>query len=115
VSSLFLLYFVGGILLILIAVPLVREKIKPNGLYGFRVQASLEDPVIWYAVNKHFGRRLLLVGVVDCLASVLLYFVPGISLDAYALCMLAIFGIAFFIALTQSWKYMKSLQGQPRE
>ena len=70
-SSLFLLYFVGGILLILVAVPLVREKIRPNGLYAFRVQARLEDPAVWYAVNKHFGRRLLLVGVVDCLASVL--------------------------------------------
>ena len=67
------------------------------------------------AVNKHFGRLLLLVGVVDCLASILLYFVPGITVDVYALCMLAVFWIAFFIALAQSWKYLKSLQERPLE
>jgi uncharacterized membrane protein len=112
-SSLFLLYFLGGILLILLAVPLMLEKVKPNAVYGFRVRATLEDPAAWYAVNKHFGRRLLIVGLLDCIASVLLYFVPGISVDAYALGMLAVFGVAFSIALLQSWKYMKSLEERP--
>lgn len=113
--SLFLLYFAGGLLLVLLAVPLVLEKVKPNAIYGFRIQATLENPAVWYAVNKHFGRRLLLVGVVNCLASALLYFVPGISLDVYALCMLAVFAVTFFLALAQSWKYMKSLQEPPGE
>jgi hypothetical protein len=50
-SSLLLLYFCGGILLILISIPLLLEKVRPNPVYGFRIQATLNDPTVWYAVN----------------------------------------------------------------
>jgi uncharacterized membrane protein len=107
--TLFVLYFCGGILLILLSIPRLLEKVKPNPVYGFRVRATLDDPGTWYAVNKYFGRRLLVVGVVFSIDAAALYFVPGISVDGYALAMLAIFGIAFSIAMFQSWRYMNSL------
>jgi len=45
------MYFTSGILLAAISIPLILRKIKPNGLYGFRVKQTLEDPALWYAVN----------------------------------------------------------------
>lgn len=109
-STLLVMYLVGGVGLTLIALPLALRKIKPNPYYGFRVQTTLEDPEIWYAVNEHFGRRLILVGVIEALASIALYLIPNLSLDAYALSVLGVFVIVFSAALAQSWKYMRSLQ-----
>ena len=108
--TLFIVYLGGSILLILISLPLLYEKVKPNPFYGFRVPATLEDPILWYPVNKFFAKRQLLVGIVEAMASVGLYFVKGINITGYAFSVLAVFVIAFSIAAIQSWKYMKSLQ-----
>jgi uncharacterized membrane protein len=105
---LLVMYVVFNVFLALIAIPLILGKIKPNGLYGFRVRDTLEDERVWYATNRHFGTRLLVVSQVNVLASVLLYVVPGLSLDTYALACLAILALAFAAAFVQSWRYMKS-------
>jgi uncharacterized membrane protein len=107
---LLLLYVGSGLLLALISLPLIFEKIKPNFYYGFRIRATLENEELWYAVNKYFAKRLLIVGVVQALAAIVLYRVPDISVDAYSLSTLGVFVIAFTIAMLQSWKYMKTYQ-----
>lgn len=103
-------YVTGGVLLILLSLPLLFEKVKPNPLYGFRVPETLNDPAAWYSVNKYFARYLLATGMVITIAAVSLYFLPGLSVDAYALSILAIFLLVFSIAMVQSWKYLKSIQ-----
>jgi uncharacterized membrane protein YedE/YeeE len=103
------MYITIGILLVGLSIPLMQDKIRPNGLYGFRVAKTMNNPDIWYAVNRHFSYRLLWSGIA-CLASgIILYFVPGLSLDAYALGVLAIFAGVFLIGLLQSIHYMNSL------
>ena len=82
--SLLILYVSGGILLIIVSLPLLLEKVKPNPFYSFRVPGTLENPTSWYAVNKYFARYLLLVGVVEILATVGLYFTLDISVDVCA-------------------------------
>lgn len=111
---LFLLVFlVGfGIVSILIALPLIDEKVKPNPLYGFRVRATLENPKVWYAVNKYFAQRLLLAGIVEIVAAVGLFVVPNIDPSTYALSTLIVFVIAFTIGMMQTSSYLKSV---PRE
>jgi uncharacterized membrane protein len=47
--------------LVLVAVPLALGKIPPNGAYGLRVEATLEDSTVWYEANRLGGRDLLLV------------------------------------------------------
>ena len=51
----------GG-LLILLGVPLLLEKVPPNGLYGVRIRATFTDPAIWYEVNRVAGRDFVVVG-----------------------------------------------------
>jgi hypothetical protein len=109
-QTLFLLYLIGGIVLALISLPLIAGKVKPNPFYGFRVQATLEDPELWYPINQFFAKRLFFVALADILASVALTFLPHISVDAYALSVLGVFVVAFSIAFSQSWNYLKSLK-----
>jgi hypothetical protein len=109
-AILFFMYIGGGVLLALLSLPLIARKIKPNPFYGFRVPATLENPEVWYAANRYFAKRQLIVALIDIVAAVGLYFWPGITIDAYALSILGIFVLAFGIAFFQSWQYMKSLK-----
>ncbi len=111
-----LLVFVGlGILSILIALPLIDEKVKPNPFYGFRVRATLENPKVWYAVNRYFGQRLLFVGVVQIVIAIALFVIPNISIEGYVFGVLVIFVIAFTIGMMQSFNYLKSIQQKGNE
>lgn len=111
-ETILVLYAVIGLLSVVVAVPLIKGKVKPNALYGFRVPQTLNDPAVWYAVNAHFGRRLLLTGLATALAAALLYTVPGLDVDSYAWALLAVFGVCFGVGVVQSWRYMKALERQ---
>lgn len=105
-----LLYVVGGIVLILLSLPLLGEKVPPNPVYGFRLPATLNDPKVWYATNKFGAKRLLVTGMSTVIAAALLYFIPGLTVDGYALACLFVFALVFTIGLVQSLRYMRSLQ-----
>lgn len=60
----------SAVLILGLSVPLLLEKIGPNGLYGFRTERTKSDPKIWYAVNKIFGRNLLIAALIMLLTSV---------------------------------------------
>lgn len=96
------LYIVLGILTIILALPLITRKIKPNWLYGFRTPTTLANADLWYDINAYFGRWLLGVGVVFLIASIVLAQVPGISVDAYAIgaTVIIVGGLALGIALS---------------
>lgn len=105
--SLLILYNFAGLGLVALGLPLLYEKIRPNPYYGFRVAATLSDDRVWYAVNKYAARRLIAAGLVHVAAAWGLYFVPGLSLDAYALGCLAVFGLAFGVGLWQSLRFLR--------
>jgi uncharacterized membrane protein YbhN (UPF0104 family) len=108
--TLFLFYVGIGLLSILISLPLLFEKVKPNPIYGFRIRKTLENEAIWYAVNKHFAKRLLVSGALVAIASTALYaLAPSLGVDLYSLTVLAVFAVSFTVGMVQSWKYMKSL------
>jgi len=108
-QTLLYIYTGGGVLLALLSLPLIQGKIKPNPFYGFRVPRTLETPELWFAVNKYFARRQLIVALVEVAAAIGLYFWPNISIDGYALSALGIFVAAFSIAFIQGWRYLKTL------
>jgi uncharacterized membrane protein len=117
VALLFLfLVFAGlGILAVLISLPLINEKVKPNPFYGFRVRATLENEKIWYAANKYFARRLLLAGVVEIIVAIALFIVPNIGVDVYVLGVLGVFAVAFTIGMIQSFNYLKSIRRESND
>ena len=108
-ETILILYVVIGLMSAVIAVPLIKGKVKPNGLYGFRVPQTLSDSKVWCAVNAHFGRRLFVTGIATTLAALLLYPQPGLDVDSYAWALLAVFVLFFGVGLAQSWRYMNTL------
>jgi hypothetical protein len=109
-KTMLFLYVGSSVFLAFISLPLIARKIKPNPFYGFRIQQTLDDPEVWYETNQYFAKRLCAVGILEALASVGFYFIPNITVDAYALLCLGVFVVAFTIAMIQSWRHMKSIK-----
>jgi hypothetical protein len=108
-SALMILFVASGLLVAGLSVPMILGKIPPNGLYGFRVKKTMENPQVWYAVNTYSGKWLLFAHLVFVLAAVGLYFVPNLSLDMYAYAVLGVWVAAFGVAIIASVRYLKSL------
>ncbi len=102
------LYSLGGLLLAGLSVPLILHKIPPNGLYGFRVPSTLDNPALWYKVNAYAGRRFLVVGLGTAVGAIILYFVSMPNVDEYALSVLGYFLALFLWGIITSVLYLKS-------
>jgi uncharacterized membrane protein len=108
---LLLLNIVSGIMLILIAIPKYLKKIPPNLWYGFRVRKTLENPELWYLVNSYSGGWFIICGLVTIICAIGLYFLPGLSVDVYALLCTGVFVVISTIGLAFTMRYMGSLPG----
>jgi hypothetical protein len=53
---------VAGCVLIALGWPLMRGRVKPNGLYGFRTATSLSSEAIWYSTNRLTGQIAFAAG-----------------------------------------------------
>ncbi len=65
---LMMLFLFSGLLLAALSIPMIMGKIPPNGLYGFRVKKTMDNPEIWYTVNAYSGKWLLAGSLVQALA-----------------------------------------------
>jgi uncharacterized membrane protein len=111
-ETLCILYVGGGLLLTLLAVPMIAGKVPPNPIYGFRTPATLSDPDLWYAVNRRAGWWFLAGGLVNAIAALVLYQIPGLSVDAYALLVLAVIVIGLAAGIGDSFRYLCLLKRQ---
>lgn len=59
----FVLFLLNSCLLVGLGIPLGMGRVRPNPLYGFRTEATLRDPAVWYAVNQVAGFWLAATGV----------------------------------------------------
>src|SRR5438309_2015638 len=106
---LLVLFLCSGCLLAALSIPLILGKIGPNSWYGFRVERTLSDPAVWYAVNTYSAKRLLVVGIATSLGSIILYFVPEIEVAVYAAACGAIAVGGLIGSLIQSFLFLRSL------
>ena len=105
-----ILYVSLGLLSAALAVPLMRRKIAPNSLYGFRVRRTLEDPKVWYDANAYAGRCLFGFGTaIACLA---LYLIPTIDPVVYAVACLMIVLVGLAVSLILSFRFLGQLTRQ---
>lgn len=109
VQTLLLLYVASGLLLIAAAIPMIRGRVRPNWIYGFKVRKTVENPEIWYPANAYAGKWLLGCGVLTVAAAIAFYFIPDITVDGYAwLCAAVILG-GLAVAAWMSFRYLKTL------
>lgn len=69
--------FLLGLVYIALGVPLALRKIAPNGLYGFRVNKTLNDPKTWYEANAYAGRAFIWSGTATALLALCIPYVAS--------------------------------------
>ena len=58
-----ILFWIIGLLLIGLAIPLLKRKVGRNSLYGLRVAETLENEDVWYEANARSARDLVRLGL----------------------------------------------------
>jgi hypothetical protein len=109
VQAILLTYLIVGLVMVILSVPLIRRRIKPNFFYGYRMPITLGNPDIWYNVNAYFGRLLAVTGIAVALLAVILYVAGGVDVKDYATDCAVVLLIGLFASLGLSWRYMLSL------
>jgi hypothetical protein len=104
-----LIHASAGLLTASLGVPLMRRKVGPNALYGFRVRRTLEDPRVWYEANAFAGRCLFYSGIGAVLTCLALYVVPAIGPVAYALACPTILLACLAVGLAISFRHLDRL------
>jgi len=73
-----------GTLFVLLAIPLILNRIKPNIWYGFRTKKTMSNSRIWYKANKFMGWCLLYAGIFIIVGSIILNSI-NLSSELYSL------------------------------
>ena len=90
ISQLMWMFFLMGVLLVVVAIPLILRRVKPNKIYGVRTRKSLSSPEIWYEINEYGGWVLVIMGAATAIFALLFRVIPSISLDGYSFAMLGV-------------------------
>ncbi len=108
-SAMVVYFILAGCLLIGLSIPMIRGRVKPNGWYGFRIPLTLNNPEIWFPVNRFAGWWLLVCAIVLVIAALWLPGLPGMTLDSYSIwiAIIALGGLA--LVFVSGWIYAHRL------
>jgi hypothetical protein len=65
-----------GILFIGVSLPLLKRKIKRNGLYGFRIPKAFDSEENWLTINAYGAKQLVIWSLPIILIGILCLFMP---------------------------------------
>jgi uncharacterized membrane protein len=103
------IYIGTGLFMALLAIPMIRGWINPNPYYGLRVKQTLEDPALWFPVNRYAGWCLFFAGIFIAAGSAVSFLLPGQSLASFSFCCLGITFVALIWAIVSSFRYLHRL------
>ena len=83
-----LIGYVVPLLILALSIPMILDKVPPNGAYGFRTPKTLESEEVWYPANRAAGWFMLAAMVVSICFNVALWWAfPEWSLEKTVLWM----------------------------
>ena len=103
-----LLFIVGGVLLILAALPLLYNRVKPNPWYGFRIPKTLSDERIWYPANSYAAKGMILTGIITIAVAVVLRLTDVPPATYGSICTYVLVG-GLLLTLVAALIYMKRI------
>lgn len=114
-TVLVLLLVGSSVLIIGLAIPLIRGKVKPNHWYGLRIPATLNNPELWYPANAYAGWLLLVYGIALLVVSLglplLLRGLPEeAAANAYGLAVSAVMLLGLVPVVILSLRYVRRLE-----
>ena len=99
-----LIYGGMGLLITVVALPMMYDKIPPNNFYGFRTPRTLSDPNVWYPANRVAGRNLAIAGVIVVTTALLVFVMQkSIPLRTASLILLTVSVAALIGAVVHSF------------
>ena len=65
-----------GLLVLGFCIPLLKDKIPRNYVYGMRTAKALASDEAWYVINRYGARRMIAWSIIDIAVGVVALFVP---------------------------------------
>lgn len=109
--TIFSLVFIAvGLLIAGVSVPLIKGRVPPNYLYGFRTPKTLSDERIWYEANRASGRAMFLAGVVTATTALaMLLFGGSLEADRAVFVLVAVLLLSIAAALLHSFRELRRM------
>lgn len=105
-----LLFSISGIVYIVLGLPLLLGRVRPNTWYGARTMKTLSNDTIWYAVNRVCGRDLIAGGVAVLIAcSAIVLFGQSLQPTNVAILLLAILVLSTIVMVVDCLRAQRSL------
>ncbi|HXH71204.1 MAG TPA: SdpI family protein [Mariprofundaceae bacterium] len=104
-----------SLLFIALALPLVRRKVPPNVIYGFRTRATLGDKTIWYEANAHMGRGLIAASLCSALVVTAIYLLRPLPADLFMPVSVLILAGPSLVATLATARFVRRLQQTNRQ
>jgi hypothetical protein len=96
-------------LFLALAIPLVLRKVPRNRVYGFRTRATLNDDLLWFETNAHFGRRLVAASLFSVVAVFVLYY-TALSPEIFVYAALGVIVAPALAAALDTFLHLRSLK-----
>lgn len=100
---------VCALIFAVVAIPLALRKIPRNKVYGFRTQTTLSDDFIWYEANAHFGRGILIAGIVSAASMLILYNISGVFPECFLKLSIIILAVPPLVAALMTQRFIKKI------
>ncbi len=100
-------WVVAGLAMFGLALPLVRERVGRNALYGIRLRESLRSDDAWFAINRYGGKRLIVWSIPLILVGAVSLFLPLRSHAALTLALGFAPLVFVVIPVVESWRFAR--------
>ena len=97
-----------GFFTVLGALPLMLGRVRPNRIYGIRVEEAYASEQNWYAINKFGGSRFLRFGAIVAAEGLVLHQYPQAPYWVPIACMFAVLPLVL-ITVGAIKKYVRAL------
>ena len=104
--------FLAGFIFSVLAIPLMKRKIKMNSWYGIRLPQTMANENVWYEVNEKVGRYIFFFGLLICALTVLVYLYPIIDKIFSVYILLAVLVLGSILLIVISINYAKKFGNQ---
>ena len=75
IPELFVTNTLTGAILLALSIPLVKNAVKMNYIYGIRIEKALESEENWYKINNFAGKRLIFWSIILVCVGIFNYFI----------------------------------------
>ena len=100
--QIFFTFFVVGLLISGISIPLIKRRIPINNWYGVRLPNTMKDKDSWYETNYRAGKLLFILGLIISLVSSVFCFIISVDAVTYSIIMSLITLVGTIVLMVKS-------------